>query len=326
MPFVSIILPTYNVEPFIAEAMESCIQQSFGDIEIIVVDDCGSDGSIAIAKEYAKRDTRVKIVHNAENLQLFAARAEGVKVAQGEYIMFLDPDDMLDSDALQACVDAMRQPGGGELDLVCFNYRTLQDSHTHPVLYYRDAIYASREDFYLFCLKKSWINWNIWGKLLKKELYLKAFALIDPHTRIGVAEDCLLYAAYSSLIRNAITLQAPLLTYRIHAQSMSAANTPESITQHIHHHNFVYAHIQRYFHSIAHESSFAQRVFCARYLELIAWQIAGLQAEYKRREGTFSPRDSRKLSYAKKRARYKRYAQNFILKIWKALFWRKDSR
>ena len=113
MPFVSIILPTYNVEPFIAEAMESCIQQSFGDIEIIVLDDCGSDGSIAIAKEYAKRDTRVKIVHNAENLQLFAARAEGVKVAQGEYIMFLDPDDMLDSDALQACVDAMRQPGGG---------------------------------------------------------------------------------------------------------------------------------------------------------------------------------------------------------------------
>lgn len=320
MPLVSIILPTYNVEQFIAEALESCVQQSFRDIEIIVVDDCGSDNSIAIAKEYATKDSRIRIVHNKENFQLFAARAEGVKVAQGEYIMFLDPDDFLESNALQTCVDSMPQLRGG-VDLVCFDYKTLQDSRTHHIEYYRDAIYTNINDFYLFCLKKSWINWNIWSKLFKRDLYLKAFDLINPHIRIGVAEDCLLYAAYSNLIHNVITIQAPLITYRIHTQSMSATNTTTKIVQHIQDHRFIYTHIQEYFRSMAtSDISFAQKMFCKRYLELIAQQIASLQLEYKKHNGTFSKRDSRIFSYNKQKARYKRYLQNTILKIWKILF------
>ncbi|EAL0983265.1 glycosyltransferase family 2 protein, partial [Campylobacter jejuni] len=79
MPKISIILPTFNVEKYIAKALESCINQSFKDIEIIVVDDCGSDKSIDIAKEYAKKDERIKIIHNEENLGTFAARNNGVK-------------------------------------------------------------------------------------------------------------------------------------------------------------------------------------------------------------------------------------------------------
>ncbi|WP_243832725.1 MULTISPECIES: glycosyltransferase family 2 protein [unclassified Campylobacter] len=74
---ISIIIPTYNVEKYIARALESCINQTFKDIEIIVVDDCGNDKSIEIAKEYAKKDTRIKIVYNEENLGLLRARYEG---------------------------------------------------------------------------------------------------------------------------------------------------------------------------------------------------------------------------------------------------------
>ncbi|EGJ3618626.1 glycosyltransferase family 2 protein, partial [Campylobacter jejuni] len=99
MPKISIILPTFNVEKYIAKALESCINQSFKDIEIIVVDDCGSDKSIDIAKEYAKKDERIKIIHNEENLGTFAARNNGVKAAGGGYIMFLDPDDYLELEA-----------------------------------------------------------------------------------------------------------------------------------------------------------------------------------------------------------------------------------
>lgn len=67
---ISIILPTYNVEQYIARAIESCINQTFKDIEIIVVDDCGNDNSINIAKEYSKKDKRIKIIHNEKNLGL----------------------------------------------------------------------------------------------------------------------------------------------------------------------------------------------------------------------------------------------------------------
>lgn len=71
MSQISIILPTFNVEKYIARTLESCINQTFKDIEIIVVDDCGSDKSIDIAKEYAKKDERIKIIHNKKKFGCF---------------------------------------------------------------------------------------------------------------------------------------------------------------------------------------------------------------------------------------------------------------
>ncbi|EOI0370579.1 glycosyltransferase family 2 protein, partial [Campylobacter jejuni] len=66
-----------------------CINQTFKDIEIIVVDDCGSDKSIDIAKEYAKKDERIKIIHNEKNLGLLRARYEGVKAAGGGGVYYV---------------------------------------------------------------------------------------------------------------------------------------------------------------------------------------------------------------------------------------------
>ncbi|MCW1699397.1 glycosyltransferase [Campylobacter jejuni] len=74
MPKISIIMPTFNVEKYIARAIESCVNQSFKDIEIIIVDDCGSDKSINIAKEYAKKDERIKIIHNEKKLRYFCSK------------------------------------------------------------------------------------------------------------------------------------------------------------------------------------------------------------------------------------------------------------
>ncbi|EPI6763332.1 glycosyltransferase family 2 protein [Campylobacter jejuni] len=118
MPKISIILPTFNVEKYIAKALESCINQTFKDIEIIVVDDCGSDKSIDIAKEYSKKDKRIKIIHNEKNLGLLRARYEGVKAANSLYIMFLDPDDYLE---LEACEEVSKYLDQNN-DLICFNF------------------------------------------------------------------------------------------------------------------------------------------------------------------------------------------------------------
>ncbi|HHP5557846.1 TPA: glycosyltransferase family 2 protein, partial [Campylobacter jejuni] len=107
MSQISIILPTYNVEKYIARALESCINQTFKDIEIIVVDDCGNDKSIDIAKEYASKDDRIKIIHNEENLKLLRARYEGAKVATSPYIIFLDSDDYWELNCIEECVPRM---------------------------------------------------------------------------------------------------------------------------------------------------------------------------------------------------------------------------
>ena len=91
----SIIIPTYNAESYIARCLESCINQTFSDIEILVVDDCGSDDSIKIAQSYADRDSKIRIIQNPHNLGLFAARISGEKEARGAYILPLDADDYI---------------------------------------------------------------------------------------------------------------------------------------------------------------------------------------------------------------------------------------
>ena len=108
-PKVSIIIPVYNVKSYIARCLESCINQSLHDIEILVIDDCGSDSSIAIAQDYAKRDPRIHIIHNETNLGTFATRIVGIRQARGEYIAFLDADDYLTTNACEMSYNATQK-------------------------------------------------------------------------------------------------------------------------------------------------------------------------------------------------------------------------
>lgn len=112
MPKISIIIPVYNVEKFISRAIDSAINQTFNDIEIIIVDDCGEDKSIDIAKEYQKNDGRIKIIHNEKNLGTFAARNNGVLNSKAEYILFLDSDDYLDLRACELVFNGLDDRGG----------------------------------------------------------------------------------------------------------------------------------------------------------------------------------------------------------------------
>lgn len=91
---ISIVLPVYNQERFLRDALESVGVQTYSDIEIVVVNDGSTDSSLRIATEYAKRDPRVKIV-SQDNGGLLAANVTGIKAATGDYICFFDPDDRI---------------------------------------------------------------------------------------------------------------------------------------------------------------------------------------------------------------------------------------
>lgn len=93
-PDISIIVPVYNVERYIRDCMESLLNQTMHDIEIICVDDCGTDKSMQIVQEYAQRDKRIKIVKNKKNGGVSVAYNNGLRHATGRYIMFCDSDDM----------------------------------------------------------------------------------------------------------------------------------------------------------------------------------------------------------------------------------------
>ncbi|MDR3001293.1 MAG: glycosyltransferase family 2 protein [Fibromonadaceae bacterium] len=95
---ISVIVPVYNVEPYLRRCLDSLINQTLKDIEIICINDGSPDNSLAIIKRYAKRDERVKIIDLKENRGVSVARNSGMKIAKGEYIGFCDPDDYVDLD------------------------------------------------------------------------------------------------------------------------------------------------------------------------------------------------------------------------------------
>lgn len=219
------------MEQYIARAIESCINQTFKNIEIIVVDDCGSDKSIDIVKEYAKKDDRIKIIHNEENLKLLRARYEGVKVANSPYIMFLDPDDYLE---LNACEECMKILKNNEIDLLFFNAFVLENNNKiERKLNFQEKCYV-KKDFLKELLKTKNLFWTVWAKVIKKELYLKAVGLISlENAKINMAEDVLLYYPLINISNTIFHLSKNLYNYQINNFSITKTLTLQNIKTNI---------------------------------------------------------------------------------------------
>ncbi len=99
---ISIIVPIYNVAPYLSQCIESLMEQTYKDIEMILVDDGSTDNSPAICEEYKKKDPRIRVIHQ-ENKGVVSARKEGLRAARGTYIGFVDGDDWIEPD-MYACM------------------------------------------------------------------------------------------------------------------------------------------------------------------------------------------------------------------------------
>ena len=104
-PLISVIIPVYNVAPYLREALDSVINQSYGNLEILIIDDGSTDGSGAICDKY-QCDSRVKVIHQ-ENNGLSAARNAGLDIMTGEYVAFLDSDDAYHKDYMRKMLDCI---------------------------------------------------------------------------------------------------------------------------------------------------------------------------------------------------------------------------
>ncbi|MCT9145469.1 bifunctional glycosyltransferase/CDP-glycerol:glycerophosphate glycerophosphotransferase [Streptomyces violarus] len=120
MPRFSIIVPVYKVQGFLRECLDSVLSQSYGDFEVVAVDDRSPDGSGAILDEYAARDARVRVLHLPENVGLGRARNAGREQAAGDYVLFLDSDDRYTPGLLAAL--AARLEATGDPDILVFDH------------------------------------------------------------------------------------------------------------------------------------------------------------------------------------------------------------
>lgn len=123
MPFISVIVPVYNVEEYLDRCCESLVNQSYQNIEIILIDDGAKDKSGVLCDKWQERDRRITCIHK-ENEGVSAARNEGIRVAKGEYITFVDADDWIDLDTYEVVAEQLMKD---QVDIVKFGYQKVQN-------------------------------------------------------------------------------------------------------------------------------------------------------------------------------------------------------
>lgn len=107
-PLISIIVPVYNVEPYVSKCLESILRQTYQNIEIIIIDDGSTDGGSDICDAYAHKDKRIKVIHQS-NEGLSGARNVGLRIAKGEFIGFVDSDDWIEADMYEYLLQNIQQ-------------------------------------------------------------------------------------------------------------------------------------------------------------------------------------------------------------------------
>ena len=117
-PKISVIIPVYNVEDYLEECLDSIINQTFKDLEIICINDGSQDNSLNILEEYAEKDNRIKII-TTKNQGLSAARNRGLENITGDYVYFIDSDDYLELTAFEELYAVSEEKS---LDLIHFKF------------------------------------------------------------------------------------------------------------------------------------------------------------------------------------------------------------
>ena len=160
---ISVIVPVYNVEPYLRKCLDSIINQTYLDLEIMVIDDGSTDGSGAICDEYRK-DERVKVFHT-ENSGLSAARNFGLDNSRGDWIGFVDSDDWIEPDMYEELIKHAEQTGADVVECGChadYMTKTIEHSSIKKTISDKEAIEA---------LIRNEIRTQVWNKIWKNYLF-----------------------------------------------------------------------------------------------------------------------------------------------------------
>ena len=127
-PLVSVIMPAYNAEKYIEEAVSSVLSQTYKNWELLILDDCSSDCTAEIAEYFASLDTRIRLLRNPQNMGVAKTRNRGFDIAKGEWIALLDSDDVWHSDKLEKQLAVAGRAGA---DIIYCSYALVNESGAH---------------------------------------------------------------------------------------------------------------------------------------------------------------------------------------------------
>lgn len=215
-PYISIIIPIYNVASYIENCLMSVVNQSYKNIEIILVDDCGKDNSIDIAKGFISSHSAnwVSLVHD-RNRGLSAARNTGVKHANGDYLFFLDSDDELPKNAINIFVQNLQNYG--DADFLIGNY-IIEGDFKFEKLATSTVLESTQEILNSYILGRWYVM--ACGKLIHRGFFLKNALWFAEHR---LHEDELFSFRLALSASKMITVQEDIYKYIIRDNSITIA-------------------------------------------------------------------------------------------------------
>ena len=169
---ISVILPVYNVEEYLRKCINSILNQTYKNFELIIINDGSTDNCPSICDEYKNIDNRIQVIHQ-ENKGLSVARNVGIDLSKGKYITFIDSDDYIDSKYIEILYNLITEY---DADIsICHHTKIYNKTliiKTHKEKEYKKEILSKKEAYKKMILDKE-INFMVWGKLYKKNIFSK---------------------------------------------------------------------------------------------------------------------------------------------------------
>lgn len=163
---ISIIVPIYNVETYLSRCVDSILNQTITDIEVILVDDGSPDRCGEVCDQYEREDPRIRVIHK-ENGGLSDARNAGLEIAKGEYIAFVDSDDWLDLQYLEKLMNYLRETNADICE--CKVYRTSGESFNHQTVATTEEIYDTTHALEEL-IQNRVFHQHVWNKLYRRKV------------------------------------------------------------------------------------------------------------------------------------------------------------
>lgn len=207
---VSIVIPVYNVEKYLRQCLDSVLAQTYSDLEVIAVDDGSTDSSPSVCDEYAARDPRVRVIHKP-NEGVSAARNTGVEFAHGEWMTFVDADDMLAPDAVEHWMRTAQETGVLCIT-ACISRKAAKVMHRHKQVKPRIYDWESLTARSLHQLRGT--DTGSWAKLLHRSVFAGTLRWPDGYRFEDLALLPLLYERIGELGSKIASLNMPLYFYR----------------------------------------------------------------------------------------------------------------
>lgn len=224
---VTVCIPVYNVEKYISRCLESVVNQTYKDLEIIVVNDCTPDNSIEIVEKFALNDHRIKIINHDKNKGLMMARKTAYTAATGDYITFCDSDDYLPLKAIETLLTFANK---NDIDIVSANHSFIDNNNKCEIIvstlnYGNDSI-----SIYKSLLKSEMVH-NLWAKLYKRSL-LQDYKYTT-YENFTNGEDAFLFYQIVKNVKKMIHLDASVYYYMQNMESSSQVRLKENAIKNI---------------------------------------------------------------------------------------------